>query len=268
MRVYLARLIIAFFEACQMISATSARHQDIGHENVLCIDDSTSLSGVEQEQIHSVPHTPTTTPAYHGKSLPSTSHFHSFHPQHIQQSSQQNQAPVQALQFEHSARVTQIQDKFDDVLQIVLRHSFWSEFPQQIQGFKMRTFRDMLTAKADGTITCYLYKCREFFSWLKKLNLPVKLPVREEFIATFIVDKASVSTSDSTIITLASAIKWLHSLVNCNPNPVDTSIVQNVVVSQKRNLHKPPQQKEPISFEIVQSIAHFFGNPNCNLMQL
>ena len=115
---------------------------------------------------------------------------------------------------------------------------------------KARLFQEVLLSKADGTISGYLYKIRQFFSWLKEMNIAIKLPIRDEIIAVFIVDQSSSEKSVSATITLASAVKWLHSLVNSKPNPVDSPIVQQTINAEKRKLHKPPVQKKPLSLDM------------------
>ncbi len=152
--------------------------------------------------------------------------------------------------------------------QIIYSQAFWSDFPSDMEESKMQIFYDILFAKANGTITGYLYKCREFFAWIKKLNIPLVLPIKESIIAAFIVNKSKVSNSDSTIVTMAAAIKWLHSIVNITPNPVDAPIVQQLVISERRKLHKPPVQKEPLSLDLVKAIIDKFGHSGCSLIDL
>lgn len=133
---------------------------------------------------------------------------------------------------------------------------------------KIQIFYEVLFAKANGTITGYLYKCREFFGCVKKQNTPLILPIKESIIAAFIVDKSKETNSDSTIVTMAAAIKWLHAIVNITPNPVDSPIIQQLVISERRILHKPPVQKEPISLNLVKAIIDRFGHSGCSLIDL
>lgn len=135
-------------------------------------------------------------------------------------------------------------------------------------GFKNTVFADLLMSKAEGTLNNYLYKCRTFFAWLSGINIHVVLPICEEVIAAYIADVSSSMKSDSAIITTAAALKWLHSLVNSKPNPVDSPLVQQILIAQKRKLHKPPHQKEPISLDIVKMIVEKYGNLDSSLMQL
>ena len=134
--------------------------------------------------------------------------------------------------------------------------------------FKHIIFHDLLLSKAEGTINGYLYKCRGFFSWLKDINIPVVLPIREEIIAAYIADISTSMKSDSTITTTAAALKWLHSLVNTKPNPLDSPVVQQILNAQKRKLHKSPHQKEPISLDLVKLIVDKYATPDSSLMQM
>ena len=129
-----------------------------------------------------------------------------------------------------------------------------------MEEFKSTISHDLLLSKAEGTITGYLYKCRQFFSWLAEINIPTVLPIRDEIIAAYFADISRRMNSDSSIITCAAALKWLHSLVNSKPNPLDSQIVQQILIAQKRKLHKPPSQKEPITLDLVKNIVDKFGN--------
>lgn len=133
---------------------------------------------------------------------------------------------------------------------------------------KEQIFNQAVLAKAHGTISSYLYNCKQFFKYLKELGIDVKLPIQDEIIAAYLVHKKNSANSDSVLTTSASAIKWIHSLINAKPNPVDSPIVQQIIISGRRQLHKPPVQKEPLPLETVQKVVNKFGGPNNNLMDL
>ena len=105
------------------------------------------------------------------------------------------------------------------------------------------------------------------FAWLKELNIVIKLPIQDEIIAAFLVIVRSNTNSESAINSTAAALKRLHSLVNSKSNPVDSPIVQHII-SGRRNLHKPPVQKAPISLEQVKSIIDTFSGPDNKLIDL
>ena len=73
--------------------------------------------------------------------------------------------------------------------QIIYNQPFWKEDPFTLQGVKRQTFQDTIFAKADKTITSYLYKYRQFFIWLRKFKIKMILPVQDEIIAAYLVDK-------------------------------------------------------------------------------
>ena len=125
--------------------------------------------------------------------------------------------------------------------QNILGQPFWQEFPTIL--CKKKIFQDALSAKSTGTIASYFYKCREFFNWLQQNHCTLTLPINERIIAGFVSHSISKSKSDSVIVTTAAAIKWLHSLVNSYPNPVDSPLVQNIIMGGRKQLHKPPTQK-------------------------
>ncbi len=87
-------------------------------------------------------------------------------------------------------------------------------------------------------------------------------------MAAFIVDKSNLTRSESTIITISAAVKWLHSLLNIEPNPVDSPLLKQIVISQRKSLHKPPEQKAPLTFDHVKAIVEKFANPESSLIQL
>ena len=68
--------------------------------------------------------------------------------------------------------------------------------------------------------------------------------------------------------TTAAAIKWLHSLMNVQCNPVDSPIIQQIVVSYRKDLHRPPVQKKPLTFGQLMKILDIFAKEKCSLIQL
>ena len=129
----------------------------------------------------------------------------------------------------------------------------------------MHIFFEVLFAKANGTITGYLCKCREFLAWLKVQNIPLLFPIKVHAIAAFIVHKSKFANSDSTIVSIAAAIKWLHS------NTQSLGLTSNATtsyISERRKLHKPPVQKEPLPFSLVKAIIDRFGQSDCSLINL
>ena len=133
---------------------------------------------------------------------------------------------------------------------------------------KEQIFNQAVFAKAHSTVNNYLYYCRHFIKLLKDLRIEIQLPIQDEIIAAYLVHKINEANSDSVVTSSASAIKWVHSLVNAKPNPVDSPIVQQILVSGRRELHKPPRQKEPISLEIVKRIVKNVWDTTNNLMDL
>lgn len=95
-----------------------------------------------------------------------------------------------------------------------------------------------------------------------------KFPADPKILAAFFEGKFEKAKSDSTVLTTSSAIKWLYSLINSKQNPVDSPIVQQIVLSHRRSLHKPPVQKEPLSLEQVKIIVQEFASPDSSLIQL
>lgn len=71
-----------------------------------------------------------------------------------------------------------------------------------------------------------------FFSWLTEGGFKINLIISDEILAAFLVDKLSEANSDSLIISISAAIKWLHSLINAKPNPVDSPIVQQIKIKR------------------------------------
>ena len=76
----------------------------------------------------------------------------------------------------------------------------------------MHIFFEVLFAKANGTITGYLYKCREFLAWLKVQNIPLVFPIKVHAIAAFIVHKSKFANSDSTIYSVNCSCHKMASL--------------------------------------------------------
>ena len=57
-------------------------------------------------------------------------------------------------------------------------------------------------------------------------------------------------------------------MINADPNHIDSPLVQNIILSGRKALHKPPNQKEPITRTQVREIIDTFGQSDCTLMQL
>ena len=113
-----------------------------------------------------------------------------------------------------------------------------------------------------------MYKCRQFFSWLQDNGLEIILPIRDQIIAAYLVNKMETAKSNNFITSSSAAIKWLHSLVNTKPNPVDSPIVQQIKGSARRQLHKPTNQKEPITLEQVNCMVDKLVGENRTLIDL
>lgn len=133
---------------------------------------------------------------------------------------------------------------------------------------RRQIFNEAVLSKGDGTTIAYLYKCRKFFAWIKEMCTNIKLPIQEEVMAAYFVQLKEKANSDSVLTSAAAAIKWVHTLVNAKINPVDAPIVQQILVSARRQLHKPPIQKEPITLEQVKRIVDQLGGADNTLMEL
>ncbi len=105
-------------------------------------------------------------------------------------------------------------------------------------------------------------------NWLGHRNILISLPIRDKVVASYLMHIHSNSESDSVIVTAAAAIKWLHSLINIKTNPIDSPIVQQILVSSRKSLHKPPIQKRPLSLEQLKKILDKFAKVDCTLIQL
>ncbi|XP_038064761.1 uncharacterized protein LOC119735134, partial [Patiria miniata] len=127
---------------------------------------------------------------------------------------------------------------------------------------------DAIFANSEGTVKAYFYKCRQFLSWLESQGIPLMLPISKEVLVIYLSHTKSHSDSDSVLISTAALLRWLHSLVNIKSNPLDSPIIQHVIVSGRRELHHPPVQKQPISLSQVKAIIDLFAGPEASLLEL
>ena len=127
---------------------------------------------------------------------------------------------------------------------------------------------DRFNGKAEGTVNSYAYKSWQFIRWLQSHQYPIIFPIRDEVFAKYLCELKSSASSDSTIMSAAAAIKWLHSLSNTKENPVDSPLVQQILASARRSLHKPPSQKCPLSLTRLHSILDAFLHHDSTLFQL
>merc|ERR1712168_881123 len=123
-------------------------------------------------------------------------------------------------------------------IQMVRIHSFWNDFPCQFEALKEAIFLDTIFAKSEGTVSSYLYRCRIFLSWLGEQCIPPVLPLSEQVLASYLSQTKLRVESDSVLISTAAALRWLHSLVNLRHNPLDSPIIQHIIVSGRRELHR------------------------------
>lgn len=133
---------------------------------------------------------------------------------------------------------------------------------------RRQIFNDAVLSKADGTTIAYLYKCRQFFVWIREVYTNIKLPVQEEIIAAYLVHLKNKTKSENVLTSAAAAIKWLHTLVNAKINPADSPLVQQILISARRQLHKPPIQKEPMTLDQVKRIVDQLGGADNTLLEL
>ncbi|XP_022106800.1 uncharacterized protein LOC110987946 [Acanthaster planci] len=162
---------------------------------------------------------------------------------------------------------TSIFTKFDDVIQIVRKHPFWLTCPIQLQDKPDQILQDIILAKSEGTVNSYVYKCQQFFSWLKVNGVPQMLPVSEPILATYLSHVKDQSNSESVLATTVASLKWLHILINVKINPLDSAIIQHILISGRRQLHQPPVQKHR-SLSQFRIIIDLLTGPDSSLLDL
>ena len=72
------------------------------------------------------------------------------------------------------------------IMQMVRTHPFWLRFPSCLQHMRHVLLQDVIFAKSEGTVRSYLYKCRQFLTWVKSQGLPTSLPFSVEVISVFL----------------------------------------------------------------------------------
>ena len=151
---------------------------------------------------------------------------------------------------------------------MVRNHPFWLQFPSCLHHMRHVLLQDVIFAKSEGTVRSYLYKCRQFLTWVKSQGLPASLPFSVEVISVYLHQSKLHVTSDSPLITSVAALKWLHSLVNPQSNPLDSPMVQNILISCRRQTHRPPTHKQPISLSQVRDITTLMTGPDSSLADI
>ncbi|XP_038066816.1 uncharacterized protein LOC119736878 isoform X1 [Patiria miniata] len=202
----------------------------------------------------------------------STGIFQSKPHSHIGHSCLQSQPQQQRCLKNHEAHpplnLKPSVDKFTDIIKIILEQPFWADSPPVVSGSKEQLLHEAIAAKSVGSCHSYFYKCRQFIKWLVQCKIPMSFPVSEGIVAAYLSHTNSTSRSDSVMTTTASAIKWLHSLMNIKNNPIDSPIVQQLLISFRKRLHHPPVQKDPLSLVQLNQIVDKFAGDDCSLMQL
>lgn len=77
----------------------------------------------------------------------------------------------------------------------------------------------------------------------------VIIPVTDLIAAVYLYNRTTSSASSSSLVVAHAALKWLHTFVPYHiHNPMDASIVRNILEASKRDKAKPVTKKLPLTY--------------------
>ena len=87
------------------------------------------------------------------------------------------------------------------------------------------------------------------------------------YVSLFFLSLIQDSVSCSIIDEVHYGLKWVHDLAG-QPDPCSSPVVVQLLESAKRLLSVPVKKKEPVTPEIIQSLATLYGSASASLADL
>ena len=151
------------------------------------------------------------------------------------------------------------------IFQVLSRSHAWSvETPI---SSRHTLIKHCLHSRAHSTISKYIREVNLFFKFQTQNNIKVSLPASITDVSIYLshlVDKHKVSVAAMA----HAALKWVHSILPIDNNPLDASICKNLVEAEKRSRPGPIKKKEPATLELVTSIVDSYAHEGATLKDL
>ena len=140
-----------------------------------------------------------------------------------------------------------------------------SELHPDLQVYMDRIPDLLLRSRASGTVLNYTSQLKKWTFFAKLYGLKA-FPANPLDLSMFFIHLLENSHSLSTIVNVFYALNWVHSFVSDKPenNPVNNSLVRNVMESAKRSVCKPVVHKLAVPKEVlVQFCASLDASNDC-----
>ena len=124
-----------------------------------------------------------------------------------------------------------------------------------------------MASKAINTVKKYSYAWSRWKAWAsEKIGVDV-LPAQPLMIALYINDLLESSKSASVLESAFYAFRWAHKLAGFE-SPTFHPVVRAALEAGKRAVGKPVSPKEPLTLDLIQSLAEFYNRPEAKLDQI
>lgn len=123
----------------------------------------------------------------------------------------------------------------------------------------------VLLSKTPSTKKAYSSCFHKYKQWCDHFKFEY-LPKDESHIALYLMSVLQQAGSFSRVLHVFSAITWGYKLAGVNKPPF--IIVNQLMESAKRQLSKPPLQKDPITPEILEGFVNKYCENNASLIDL
>ena len=125
----------------------------------------------------------------------------------------------------------------------------------------------VMASKASNTVKKYSYAWSRWKAWAnERIGFPV-LPAQPLTIALYINDPLESSKSASVLESAFYATQWAHKLAGFE-SPTFHPVVRAALEAGRRAVGKPVSPKEPLTLDLIQSLAEFYNRPEAKLEQI
>ena len=123
-----------------------------------------------------------------------------------------------------------------------------------------------LRARAPSTVASYIRAFQLWATWASSYDL-ASLPADTSHICLCFAYLIQSARTCSPVISAAAAQSWANEKAG-SPDPVQASIVQQVLKGARRTLAKPRLKKNPIKVDDIRKLLQHWNGPDASLMNI
>ena len=122
----------------------------------------------------------------------------------------------------------------------------------------------IIDSKANNTVKKYSGGWKRWKNWaLSKVGVNV-IPALPIMVAFYLRDLTEQSNSVATLKAAVYSIQWVHTVAG-HQSPTQHPMVKSTLKGARRRLGKPVSPKEPLSHELVKTLACHYNIPDDRL---